>query len=149
MSTPGSVSVSEAKLAYVLDSFALLAYFNDEPGHERVVELLTQAGQSRCRLLLCTINLGEVLYMVERHCGLTKAQHTQALIESLPIQEVEAGRSLVLDAAHLKAGHAISYADAFAAALAVRETAIVLTGDPEFTSLEALLSVEWLVRATR
>jgi predicted nucleic acid-binding protein len=129
---------------YVLDSFALLAYLNDEGGKDRVVELLTQAKSGNCRLLLCTINLGEILYTVERRRGLTKAQRTQALLESLPIEEIDANRSLVLDAAHIKAHHPISYADAFAAALSIRESATVLTGDPEFQSVEALTRIEWL-----
>ena len=73
-----------------------------------------------------------------------QAQQIQALLESLPIKEIEAERSLVLDAAHIKAHHPISYADAFAAALAARESAVVLTGDPEFESAQELVKLEWL-----
>jgi ribonuclease VapC len=135
--------VSDAPV-YVLDSFALLAYLNGENGQNRVVELLTQAKSGQCRLLLCTINLGEILYTVERRRGLTKAQQTQALIESLPIEEIDADRSLVLDAAHIKAHHAISYADAFVAALSIRESATILTGDPEFETIKTLIRIEWL-----
>ena len=62
------------------------------------------------------------------------------------IKEIEAERSLVLDAAHLKAHHPISYADAFAAALAARESAVVLTGDPEFEAVQDLVEVGWLGR---
>lgn len=134
------------KSLYVLDSYALLAYLNAEAGQERVSEVLKQAQAGKCRALLCTINLGEVLYTVERRRGLSKAQQTQALLESLPIKEIEAERSLVLDAAHIKAHHPISYADAFAAALAARESAVVLTGDPEFEAVQDLVEVEWLGR---
>jgi len=133
-----------SKSTYVLDSFALLAYLNAEPGEERVVDILKQAQTGKCRALLCTINLGEVLYTVERRRGLPQAQRTQALLESLPIKEIEAECSLVLDAAHIKAHHPISHADAFAAALAVRESAVVLTGDPEFEAVKDLVEVEWL-----
>lgn len=133
-----------SKPVFALDSFALLAYLNGEPGQERIVDLLTQAQAGKCRLLLCTINFGEILYTVERRRGLSKAQQTQALIESLPIEEVPADRSLVLDAAHIKASHPISYADAFATALAARESATVLTGDPEFENVKELVTVEWL-----
>jgi ribonuclease VapC len=139
----GSASVT-SKPVFVLDSFALLAYLNDEPGQERVVELLTQAQEGKCRLLFCTITLGEILYIVERWRGLAKAQQIQALLESLPIEEAPADRGLVLDAAHIKASHPISYADAFVAALALRESAPVLTGDPEFESVQGLIQLEWL-----
>jgi hypothetical protein len=36
------------------------------------------------------------------------------------------------------------YADAFAAALAMREGAVLVTGDPEFKALESTLSIQWL-----
>ena len=132
------------KPAYVLDSFALMAYLNVESGTDRMINLLTQAKVGDCQLLLCSINLGEILYMVERRRGLSKAQQTQSLIESLPIQEIPAERSLILDAAHIKASHAISYSDAFVAALAIREQATIITGDPEFKSVESMVMVEWL-----
>jgi predicted nucleic acid-binding protein len=138
----GSVNVS--KSIYVLDSFALLAYLNAEPEKERVVEVLKQAQTGKSQTLLCTINLGEVLYTVERRRGLPQAQRIQALLESLPIKEIEAERSLVLDAVLINAHHSISYAYAFAAALAARESAVVLTGDPEFEAVKDLVEVEWL-----
>jgi predicted nucleic acid-binding protein len=129
---------------YLLDSFALLSYLNAEPGKARVQELLMLAQNDKCRLLMCLVNLGEVLYIVERERGLAMAQSVLALVESLPLELVEASRDLILDAAHLKALNPLSYADAFAAAAAVRENAILLTGDPEFEAVEQVVKVEWL-----
>ncbi len=132
------------KPVYLLDSFALLAYLNDEPGRLRVQELLLLAENHKCRLVMCLVNLGEVLYITERGRGLTMAQSVLALVESLPLELLEVSRDLVLDSAHIKAHLALSYADAFAVAAAVRENALVLTGDPEFESAEHLVKVEWL-----
>lgn len=136
--------MSPSKPVYLLDSFALLAYLDDEPGKERVLQLLTQADSRKCRLVMCLVNLGEVLYIVERERGLALAQSVLALVESLPIELLEASRDLVLDAAHVKAHHALSYADAFAVATAMRERAIVLTGDPEFETVGELVKAEWI-----
>ena len=130
--------------AFVLDSFALLAYLNDEPGRARVKEVLRSAEQGLCRVSLCMINFGEVLYMTERRRGLATAQSVQSLIESMPISILETTRNLVLDAAHIKANHAISYADAFAAAAALQEGAVILTGDPEFEAVQSIVTVDWL-----
>jgi predicted nucleic acid-binding protein len=58
---------------YVLDSYALLAYFEAEPGGEQVRKLLEEAGEGKCRLYMCVVNLGEVMYIVERKRGLPKA----------------------------------------------------------------------------
>jgi len=46
----------------------------------------------------------------------------------------------------LKARYPISYADSFAAALAMINNCPLLTGDPEFRSLEkqGIISIEWL-----
>jgi predicted nucleic acid-binding protein len=109
-----------------------------------VQELLALAGSRKCRLLMCLVNLGEVLYITERSRGLPLAQSVLALVESLPLELLDASRDLVLDAAHVKAHYAISYADAFAVAAAVREQAVVITGNPEFAAVEQLVSVEWL-----
>jgi ribonuclease VapC len=132
------------KPAFVLDSFALLTYLNGESGQARVVEVLTQAQEGRGRALLCTLNLGEILYVIERRRGLVNAQRAQALLESLPMEEILPDRTLILEAAHIKAHHAISYADAFVVALAVRESAVILSGDPEFQSVQGLARIEWL-----
>ena len=129
---------------FVLDSYALLAYLGAEPGWERVKDLLIQTQNESCILKLCTINMGEVLYMTERRRGLEKAQEVQALIVSLPIAIVDAARNLVLDAAHIKANYALPYADAFVVALAQKENGIILTGDPEFQSVAEIVHIEWL-----
>jgi len=129
---------------YLLDSYALLAYLNDEPGKERVQEALALAEKHKCRTVMCMVNLGEVLYLTERRRGLTMVHSVLALVETLPLKLLDATRDLVLDAAHIKANHALSYADAFAVAAALRENAIILTGDPEFESVEQIVMVEWL-----
>jgi predicted nucleic acid-binding protein len=139
-----SESVNPAKPAYVMDSYALLAYLNGEAGQTRVQEILTVALSDEAEVFLGMINLGEILYIVERRRGLTQAQRTLTLIESLPLTICDTTRALVLDAAHIKAGHSISYADAFVAALAQSENAIVVTGDPEFQFVTELVRIEWL-----
>jgi predicted nucleic acid-binding protein len=134
------------KSIYLLDSFALLAYLNDEAGRTRVQEILTMAEGRKCRIVMCLVNLGEVLYITERERGLAMAQSVLALAERLPLELLDASRDLVLDAAHIKAQHPLSFADAFATAAAVREKAMVVTGDPEFKSVEELIKIEWLGR---
>ncbi len=136
----------ETQEAVVLDSFALLAYLNAESGAARVEELLQRARRRRIHIYLSAINLGEVLYITERERGLPLAQRTLAAIEQLPIDILEATRDRVLAAAHVKAHHHLSYADAFAVAAAQELDGHLLTGDPEFASVEHLVRVEWLAR---
>lgn len=130
---------------YVLDSFALLAYLQDEPVAARIEKLLENAEKGKCRPLLSIINLGELLYIIERRGRVAKAQDALALIRQLPIDVVPADEQMVFAAAHIKANHTLSYADAFVVALAIQENATILTGDPEFQAIENLLTVEWLI----
>lgn len=129
---------------YVLDSYALLAHFQGEDKSGLVVKLLTGAQQGKYILLLSMINLGEVCYLVERRRGVREVHLVLAAIDSLPIVVLAADREMVLAAAHLKANYPISYADAFAAAVAQLHSAILVTGDPEFKAVEGLIRVEWM-----
>jgi predicted nucleic acid-binding protein len=130
--------------AFVLDSYALLAYLQDEPVGSRVEKLLDNAKKGKCRLFLSLINLGEILYIIERRGGIAKAQDALALIRQLPLEIPLVDEQTVFTAAHIKANHTISYADAFAVATAVQENATVVTADPEFQSVETIVQVEWL-----
>lgn len=130
--------------AFVLDSYSLLAYLQDEPVGTRIEKLLDNAKKEKCRLFLSLINLGEILYIIERRGGIAKAQDALALIRQLPVEIPLVDEQTVFTAAHIKANHAISYADAFVVATALQENAIVVTDDPEFQSVEAIVQVEWL-----
>jgi uncharacterized protein len=130
--------------AFVLDSFALLAYLQDEPDASRIEKLLESAGKEKCRLLLSLITLGEILYITERRGGLVKAQDALALIQQLPIEVLPADEQTVFTAAHIKANHPLSYADAYVVAIGIQENATVITADPEFHVVEELVRVEWL-----
>jgi len=129
---------------YVLDSFALLAYLEDEPGAARVASLLSRAQKNEIEIWISIINYGEVLYIVERERGHDSAKTAIATIDQLPLVVADANRVSTFAAAHIKAHHAISYADAFAVALAQSKGGGVVTGDPEFKKVESLVSVEWL-----
>ena len=131
---------------YVLDSYALLAYLEAEPGSDRIRELLDAAKDRKCHLYMCVVNMGEVMYIVERERGLPKAQETLARIDELPIEIVNVDRPLTLAVAHLKADCPIAYADCFAAALSQLKDATLVTGDPEFNKIkpDCNVRIEWL-----
>lgn len=132
---------------YVFDSYALLAYLGGEAGMVRVQDILTESAQGKCTIMLSLINLGEVLYITERGHGIPKAQTVLAAVEQLPIQIMPATRDAVFSAAHIKANHTVSFADAFAVAAAQEQGGTILTGDPEFEAVHEMVQVEWLPKA--
>ena len=99
---------------------------------------------------LSVINYGELVYITEREQGAFAARRAIAAIDQLPIIVVEADRRLTFAAAHVKANDRLSYADAFAVALAQQTQATLVTGDPEFRAVEHLVAIDWLPQlATR
>jgi predicted nucleic acid-binding protein len=132
--------------AYVLDSFALLAHFEDEAGGEQVRKILKAAQTGKARLYLSVINLGELYYNTFRERGREKASEVLFITEQLPITIVVADMHLTMEAARLKAVHPVAYADCFAAALGIQKKAAVVTGDPEFKKFGDIISVEWIER---
>lgn len=131
---------------YVLDSFALLTLLCKEPGQDDVALALHEAATGKTRVLMSWVNVGEFIYIIERRWGREKVHQALGTLEATEVEIVEVGRELTLKAAALKAVHPLAYADAFAAALAMRENAILMTGDPEFEQLTAFVHIHWLPR---
>jgi len=130
----------------VLDSYALLAYLENEAGALQVKSLLSQAETGSSRLWMSIVNLGEVLYITERERGLAHGRNVLAAVEQLPVDMVIADRAHTLSAAHIKARFPLSYADAFAAALAQTKGVPLVTGDEEFSRVESLVAIKWLLK---
>lgn len=130
--------------SFVLDAFALIAHFEAEPGGEKVSRLLIDAGEGEISLAISMMNVGELVYIVSREQGIDKAKTVLADLQAFPITFYDATEERILDAAWLKAKHPISYADAFAASLAIELDAPLVTGDPEFKTIKEKLSLFWL-----
>lgn len=128
----------------VLDSHALVAYFRDEPGAERVEALLTKAAQADRPLLMTEVNYAEAKDTLIRRDGLGAWEAAANVLVGLPIEFHAADRALADLAADFKARHKLSLADAFAAALARKHKAELVTGDPEFKAVEKEIKINWL-----
>lgn len=136
------------KQRFVLDSYALLAFFQAESGGEKTREILKKALAGKSEVFLSVINLGEIYYIIARKIGEATAKSTMEDISKLPLDLLEAGKKRVLHAASLKALYPVSYADVFAAASALEFSAVLVTGDPEFKALESRISILWLNSAS-
>ena len=130
----------------VLDSWALIAFFEDEPAAEQVEKLLAQAAAEKHKLLLSVVNWGEIYYNTMREVSQDAAEQKARELATLPIDIVGVDDDLALarQAAIYKATHKMSYADCFAAALAKLRNAELVTGDPEFKEVEKEIKIMWL-----
>jgi predicted nucleic acid-binding protein len=130
--------------ASVLDSFALIAYFRDEPGAATMEDLLISAAKKDAPLLMSDVNYAEVKYSVIKKDGVEAWREAAKVLQGLPIEFHSTSRALADIAADFKARFKLSLADAFAAALAKERKAELITGDPEFKALEKEIKIHWL-----
>ena len=128
----------------VLDSFALIAYFRDEPGAEHVQRLLQKAAERDKPLFMTEVGYAETKYTLLRKEGAAVWAACAEALEGLPITFVPADRRLADLAAEFKTRFKLSLADAFAAALAKERKGELVTGDPEFKAVDGEVKIHWL-----
>ncbi len=131
-------------MAHVLDASALTAYFEKEPGYEKVQKFLTEAALGDRKLLLSAVNWGEVYYVTHRTHGASQANQVAEVIETFPIELVDVDVAIAKQAALFKVSHKLPYADCFAAALAKIHKAMLITTDRDFKLLEGEIRIHWL-----
>jgi len=130
--------------AKVLDSYALMAFFEDEPGADFVRGLIHKAVESGTNLLMSVVNLGEVWYSIARTNSPEIADQYVHEIKGMGIEIVPVDWTLTRQAAAFKVKGSISYADCFAAALAKNHKAELVTGDKEFKVLQDEIKISWI-----
>lgn len=128
----------------VLDSYAMMAFFEDEPGADFVRSLILQAEENKVELLMSVLNLGEVWYSIARTNSTEIADRYIHEIEGMAIEIVDVDWQLTRRAAAFKVNGNISYADCFAAALAKNRKAELITGDTEFKVLQGEIDIAWI-----
>lgn len=120
----------------VVDTEALLAFYLDEPGAQKVEEILKGTIEGRVKCFLNVVNLCEFYYILARKSGkLAEEKESNLRSYGVKIVPVSDG-SLWREAARIKASHSLSLADAFAAATARLMKADLVTGtDREFSGI--------------
>ena len=130
--------------AYVLDSWAVIAYLEDEPSAEQVEELIATAHEEQIPIYMSVVNVGEVWYTLAREVSEEEANAGVKMLSDLRIQFENVDWELTQEAARFKSQNKMSYADAFAAALAKVKKADLVTGDNEFKPLDGEIKISWV-----
>jgi len=130
--------------ALVLDSWAVLAYLEDEGSGQKVADLIADAHEHGIPLFMSVVNAGEVWYILAREVSETEADKGVDGLRKLGIEFIGVDWKLSRQAGAYKSKNRMSYADCFAAALAKQRKLEIYTGDPEFKAMESELKVVWL-----
>ena len=130
--------------AYVLDTWAVIAYLEDEPSAQQIADLIATAHEESIPVYMTVVNVGEVWYTIAREVSEADANSSVKELRDLRIQFVDADWELTQEAARFKSQHKMSYADCYAAALAKTKKADLVTGDSEFKILEDQIRIQWV-----
>lgn len=130
--------------AYVLDTWAVIAYLEDEPSGEQVEDLIATAHEEQIPIYMSVVNVGEVWYTMTREISEEEANASVKSLRDLRIQFEDANWEITQEAARFKSQNKMSYADAFAAALAKTKKADLVTGDNEFKPLDGEIKISWV-----
>ena len=128
----------------IYDSFALLKLFQKEQGYQKVARLLADDRRVGNPPLLQIINFGEIIYITKKDFDDQAKLRVIRSVVQMNFRISSAPDTLVYEAAELKGSDAISYADAFLLATAIREGARIVTGDPEFEKVKSLCAIDWV-----
>ncbi len=128
----------------IFDSWAVMAYFEDEPAGQKVADLIGDAHENETDLLMSVVNAAEVWYILAREVSEGEANKTISEMRQLGIEFVDVDWRLAETAAQFKARCKMSFADCFAAALARQNKADLVTGDSEFKQVESDIKIRWL-----
>jgi len=125
---------------YVLDASAAVRYLTNGVGGEKVDALIRRAHKDEVNLLITAVNWGEALYVLAPTIGLNKATSDLKTLSAV-VELVIVDEALAEAAASVKFHYKLGYADCFAAALALRMNATLVTTDPDFSKLGKGLKV--------
>jgi predicted nucleic acid-binding protein len=123
---------------YLLDTSALLSLRDDEPGAEKVAQILQVAGQGDVTCYGCFMSQMELFYRIWKDEGEERGRAAYALCLRLPIVWQHETVELLELAAEVKARFPVSLADAWIAAAALLMDAVLLHKDPEFERIDGL-----------
>ena len=128
----------------LFDSFAMIRFFYQETGAEKVRDLLKEATNNNAHRLISAVNVGELIYIIQRRSGEAAKLQMLVNLKYLGFTILPCPNELIFRAAELKARFAMSYADTFAVASAIEHDATLVTGDPEFRQVQHLVKIVWV-----
>jgi predicted nucleic acid-binding protein len=123
---------------HILDANALYRFLIGGPGADVVSRLLRDARDAEQPLQMSVVNWGEVYYTIARSRGFAETDRVMNRVKMLPLAIVDADESATTNAARLKAGYLLPYADCFAAALTGTNDVLVTSDAKDFRKVPKL-----------
>jgi PIN domain nuclease of toxin-antitoxin system len=130
---------------FVLDSSALIRFFDSEPGAARVEAILIDGVAGSGRVVMSAVQWGEFAGNMRKRFGAAREVAVLASPATSDVEIIPATAERAVRAAELKIDHGISYADAFAIELAMdTPDHVLVTADFGFKAVDDLAKIEFL-----
>jgi len=123
---------------HVLDANALYRFLTGGPGADTVNRLFKEARDAEQPVLMSVINWGEVYYTIAKAEGFVETTRIMDRVRLLPLAILDAGETVTAQAAQLKAGYGLPYADCFAGATTARDGVLVTPDAKDFKKIPGL-----------
>jgi predicted nucleic acid-binding protein len=128
----------------VLDTWAIIAFYEEEPAAQQVADIIAQANEEGTPLWMSVVNAGELWYLTARETSPAEADATIEELRSFGIKLENVDWEIARQAGVFKSKYKMSYADAMAAALTLQKNGHLVTGDRDFKHLENEVKLIWL-----
>ena len=127
---------------YTFDTSAVIAHLREEPGGERVRDLLRAARDGEdVRIYLPFVAIMEMQYKFMRDLPEERVRYWTNVVRNWPVEIVESSPEWSWLAAEIKSAGRLSLADAWMASLALMNDSELVHKDPEFESVDQLRDV--------
>lgn len=127
----------------VLDSYAMLTFFEGENGADKVRELLLKSEQKKVKLVISAIALGDVWHSIAGTLSDKKADDILNEITGMAIEVADTSWTQVRTAAEFR-NRGVPYAESYSAALAKIRRGELVTNNLGFKLIENEIKINWI-----
>jgi predicted nucleic acid-binding protein len=123
----------------ILDTKPLIKLFAQEEGWNAVQRILLKVEAEEIEAAISVVTLTEIhyKYMQEKRPDLAKSR-VEELTYALYLKKLDINEPVAIKAGEFKGKYSVSIADAFIAATAYFEGAIVISDDPDFSKIREI-----------
>jgi predicted nucleic acid-binding protein len=125
---------------YVLDTSALLTFWNNEEGADTVEHIL----RSDAHIAVSFMSYMEGRYRIWKNIGREESEEFSQYLNLLPIKRIDITGPIFEKAIEIKATKSLSVCDSWIIATAIVTGSVLVHKDPEFEQIKTLVKLETL-----
>jgi ribonuclease VapC len=131
--------------AFVLDSSAIIRYYDDEAGADRVEAIFDTCARGFGEMCISALQWGEIAGVMRKRLGALEQERVLQRLLEVDLRIVPVSAERAVRAAGLRIDRKLPYADAFALDLAMDSPDhMLVTADYDFKAVADLARIEFL-----